>query len=139
MFCGILENERFERLEQLERFECSLTSPEERRLAEQRSKVPGLGGWGRPIIITSIKIANRRIGKFFGVHVIEATELDRIEIAANGIDVPAPERPHAAMSAKQVMHAVTPELIISQVAFAVEQAEGVRFENYSPGPYLGAH
>ena len=51
---------------------------------------------------------NRCIGEFLGIHVIEAAELDRVEIPANRIDVPAPERSHPAPLAKQMVTLLEP-------------------------------
>src|SRR5688572_3899820 len=100
--------------------------------------MPRLGGWRLPIVIASIKILNRRIGEFLGIHIIEAAELDRVEIPANRIDVPAHEGSHPAAPAKQMVHAVGAELIVSQIGIASEQTKCIRFENCAPKPCLGA-
>ena len=77
------------------------------------SEVPRLGRGRLPIVIAPIKILNRCVGEFVEIHVIEAAELDRVEVPANGIDVPVCEWSHPAMLAKRMVDAIGGKLIIS--------------------------
>src|SRR5215470_7796667 len=91
-----------------------------------------------PQVVASVRITNGSSNQFGGVDVIEAGQIDGVEITAEKIEMPAPERAHAAMLAEQVVHAVAAELVIRERVFARQQPECIRLDDHAPLPRLGA-
>jgi len=75
---------------------------------------------------------NWRIGKFCVTRIIQAGDVDGIEVSTNFLDVAAPERPHPTVLAKQVMDAASAKLIVTQVSLACEQTKGFGFDSHTP-------
>jgi hypothetical protein len=76
------------------------------------SKMPRFRRWRMPIVVASIAKANRSAHEFADLGVVKASDIDRVEIAAENIEVSAAERANPTVHAEQVMPDSGTELIV---------------------------
>jgi hypothetical protein len=91
-----------------------------------------------PIIIAPIRKTNRRAGEFADIRVVEARNIDRVEISAENIEVAATERANPTMLAEKVVHAVGAELVVRQSVLARDHPKRVGFDDDAPISRLAA-
>src|SRR5258705_11028101 len=94
--------------------------------AQSALKVSRLGRRIPPVVVAPVEKSDRCTGELRWIDVVERGEIDRDVVAADLLDVPAPERAHAAMAAEQVMTVPRRELVVAELAIAREQPERIR-------------
>jgi hypothetical protein len=102
------------------------------------SQMPRLGGLVPPVIVAAVEIFQRRRDQFGGCRIVEGGELDGHEVAAHFLDMAATECPHAAIAAKQMVHAAGAELIVAERVGTGRETEGVGLDGDAPIARLGA-
>jgi hypothetical protein len=75
---------------------------------------------GLPVIIASISVLNRSIGKFAGIYIIQTGKVNRVEITTNFSDVSTSKGTNSTVLAEKMMHTVGTKLIIRQLRFTGE-------------------
>src|SRR5262245_48450668 len=104
-----------------------------------RSEVPRLGGRRLPVVVAPIGVAHGGACELPNVHIVEASNINGVKVAAEDIEVAAAEGVHAAVTAEQVVHAVGAELVVRERCLIRQQAERLGLEHDAPVAGLGAN
>src|SRR5581483_3472218 len=71
-------------------------------------------------------------------HVVEARDVDRDVVATDLWHMPAPERPHAAVPAEEMMGVPRAELVVREVPLPGQQPKRIGLDDRAPGALLAA-
>jgi hypothetical protein len=90
-----------------------------------------------PVVIAAIEVADRGVCQFRRVDVVQTGQVDAVEIAAQGIEMPASECLYATVPAKQTVPGFGAELVVRQLTLAGQKAKGVGLDDTAPSTGLG--
>lgn len=94
--------------------------------------------WRFPVIVFTIQISDRSVCELFRRHIVQTTEIDRIELAPSR-GAPNAKRANAAVLAKQMLVCLREKLVFCKFRLAGEQPERLRLHDGRPEPYLCAY
>jgi hypothetical protein len=76
------------------------------------------------------------LGRGRRVEVVQAGQVDAVEVASQHIEISVAKRLYAAVSAEPMVPGHSDELVVRQLILAGEQAKGVRLDDSAPSPGL---
>src|SRR6266852_1492385 len=95
------------------------------------------GRWRLPVVVPTVFEADRRFHQLLGRGVVEACDVDRVEVAEL-VQMASAKRLDAAAAAEVVADGVAAELVSRQSVLSLQQPERPGFDDRFPEPRLGA-
>jgi hypothetical protein len=96
------------------------------------------GGRFAPPIVPTVFVSDGRLGELLVHRVVQASDVDGVELAAEFFHVSATARFHAAAATEEVVYGVGAELVVRQNILSPQQPKRVGFDEGFPEPRLGA-